>query len=429
MDSFPLEALRAQIAPITTVRPLGRIRRVDGHRVWVTGLNQDVQLGDEVLFRAETKTVRAEIVGLFEDHIEAMPYGTTTGLTLGQLVEPVGPPLINPCETWLGRIIDPFGVPLDDGPIRHGPNRLIHTAPPSAGRRNGFGNRLQTGYVALDTVLPLAEGQRMGIFAGSGVGKSRLLGDLAKDMDADIVVVALVGERGREVASFARDVLGSGRMGRAVIVAATSDRPANVRRRAIPAALAIAEFFRDSGARVLFLCDSLTRHAEAYRDIVGGASGDLPTGLVSDIAALVERAGPGVGRQRSITALFSVLVAGSDMEEPIADTVRGLLDGHIVLAREIAEAGRFPAIDVLASTSRSLPEAATPAENKIIQRLRTMLELYARNKLMITSGLYERGADAQIDEVITKISAIEHAICGKSGSVQDSFTQISGAMG
>jgi flagellum-specific ATP synthase len=280
---------------------------------------------------------------------------------------------------------------------------------------------LATGYVALDTMLPIVEGQRMGIFAGSGVGKSHLLGNLAREMEADIVVAVMVGERGREVAAFARDVLGRDRMGRAVIVAATSDRPANVRRRALPAGLTVAEYFRNKGARVLFLCDSLTRHAEAYRDVIGDGASGLPVGLVSDIAASVERVGPGAGGQKAITAVFSVLVAGSNMEEPIADMVRGLLDGHVILSREIAEAGRYPAIDVLASTSRSLPDCATPVENALIKRTRALLEVYSRNELMISSGLYESGNDARIDEAIDKRQALETVLCARAGQVSESF--------
>ena len=429
----PVDTLRARLRDMQPVRPLGRVARLGTGRLTITGLSREARLGEEVACRGPSGTARAEIVAIEPDAITAMPYGAMDGHGIGARVELAGPPAIAPSETWLGRIVDPFGEPLDGRPLGSGRRRPLHAPPPAAGRRAGFGDRLATGYVALDTLLPLVEGQRIGVFAGSGVGKSRLMGDLAHDMEADVVVVALVGERGREVAGFARDVLGDEGMRRAVVVAATSDRAANVRRRCVPAALSVAEFFRDAGLRVLLLCDSLTRHAEAHRDVVaaieGGGGGGMPAGLTSNLAALVERAGPGADGALGITAIFTVLVAGSDMEGPVADTVRGLIDGHVVLSRDIAESGRFPAIDVLASVSRSLPDAASPEENAAIAAARTTLEILRRNELMITSGLYEAGRDAEIDAALRRRAKLEAVLCGRSADVASSFAALRVAMG
>ena len=429
----PVETLRFRVGTLRPTRPLGRVVRLGAGRLEIAGLSAEARLGEEVACRGAHGVARAEIVAIAAEAVTAMPYGSMDGHGIGARVELAGPPSIAPADAWLGRIVDPFGAALDGRPLAAGRPRPLHAEPPAAGRRAGFGERLATGYVALDTLLPLVEGQRVGVFAGSGVGKSRLMGDLARDMECDVVVVALVGERGREVAGFARDVLGPDGMRRAVVVAATSDRAANVRRRCVPAALAVAEHFRDAGLRVLLLCDSLTRHAEAHRDVVaateGGSGGGMLAGLTSNLAALVERAGPGADGARGITAVFTVLVAGSDMEEPVADTVRGLIDGHVVLSRAIAESGRYPAIDVLQSVSRSLPDAASPEENATIAQARTTLEVLRRNELMITSGLYEAGRDPEIDAALRRRSKLEAVLAGRSKDVATSFAALRGSLG
>jgi len=257
----------------------------------------------------------------------------------------------------------------------------------------------------LNTILPIVQGQRVGLFAGSGVGKSRLLAQLAQSMQADIVVIALIGERGREVNEFVHRVLGPEGMKRAVVVAATSDQSALTRRRCAWASMAVAEHFRDAGNNVLYLADSVTRFAEAHRE-VAVASGEAPAlrgyppSVTPLITALCERAGPGTSAQGDITAVFSVLVAGSDMDEPIADILRGVLDGHIVLNRDIAERGRFPAIDVGRSVSRSLPDAASDAENELIAQVRKYLGAYEQSEVMIKAGLYAEGADPVLDQAV-----------------------------
>ncbi|CAN0099830.1 unnamed protein product, partial [Chrysoparadoxa australica] len=283
--------------------------------------------------------------------------------------------------------------------------RPFRASPPPAAARGRLGARLDTGLAIFDTLLPIVQGQRVGLFAGSGVGKSRLLAQLAQGMDADVVVLALVGERGREVLDFVTTVLGPEGMARSVVVAATSDRSPLERRRCPLAAMTIAEHFRDQGKHVLYLADSITRFAEAHRE-VAIASGELPAlrghppSVAHQIMRLAERAGPGLQGSGDITAVFSVLVAGSDMDEPVADILRGVLDGHVVLDRQIAERGRFPAIDLLRSVSRSLPEAANDHENELIQKVRSLLGAYARSETMVRAGLYREGDDPILDQAM-----------------------------
>jgi flagellum-specific ATP synthase len=256
-----------------------------------------------------------------------------------------------------------------------------------------------------DTLLPLVRGQRIGLFAGSGVGKSSLLAKFARGVEADVVVIALVGERGRELREFTERVLGPIGMERSVVVTATSDQSPIMRRMCALTAMAVAEHFRDQGKHVLLLVDSVTRFAEAHREVAlaGGEGASLrgfPPSLNQAIMGLAERAGPGPEGTGDITAVFSVLVAGSDMEEPVADILRGVLDGHVVLDRRIAERGRFPAIDLLRSVSRSLPEAASEDENEMIAEARKLLGAYDRAEMMIQAGLYTMGSDQLVDRAI-----------------------------
>jgi flagellum-specific ATP synthase len=318
-----------------------------------------------------------------------------------------------PDDSWIGRVVDPDGRALDGRPLLPGLQpAALHQTPPEPHRRRGFGQRLETGLALLNTMLPLVRGQRIGLFAGSGVGKSTLLGDLARSVDADVIVIGLVGERGRELRHFTETVLGPEGMARAVVVAATSDRAPQVRRRCAWAAIAVAEHFRDQGKHVLLLCDSVTRFCEAHREVASfaGEAASLrgfPPSTAGAVAGLCERAGPGEEGSGDITAIYTVLVAGSDMEEPVADMLRGVLDGHIVLDRTIAERGRFPAIDVLRSVSRSLPDAATRVENDIINRARALLGAYDRASMMIQAGLYDAGSDPQIDAAIAAHEPLE----------------------
>jgi len=334
--------------------------------------------------------------------------GSTQGVCLGDKVFLVPSQGFYPDTSWQGRVIDPDGQPLDGKLLVSGKkNYPLSAAPPRAIDRRGLGIRMETGLKILNTLLPIARGQRVGLFSGSGVGKSTLLGQIARNLDADVVVVALVGERGREVSEFVSKTMGPQGMARSVVVAATSDMSPLVKRRAAWAAMATAEYFRDQGKQVLFVCDSITRFAEAHREI-SVAAGEpatmrgFPPSTGNQIMALCERAGPGVGDAGDITAVFSVLVAGSDMDEPIADITRGVLDGHIVLDRKIAERGRFPAIDILRSVSRCLPDAASPDENALITTARKYLGAYETSEMMIKAGLYVQGSDPLLDKAIIR---------------------------
>ena len=286
---------------------------------------------------------------------------------------------------------------------------------PNPAARRSLGARLETSMGAFNTLLPVVRGQRLGLFSGSGVGKSSLLAHFASHMEADVIVIALVGERGRELRNFVENVLGPEGMARSVVVAATSDQSPLLRRRCALSAMSVAEHFRDQGKHVLLLADSITRFAEAHREIAV-ASGEaaslrgFPASTSHTIMSLCERAGPGLEGSGDITAIFSVLVAGSDMEEPIADIMRGVLDGHIILDRAIAERGRYPAIDVVRSVSRSLPEAASEKENHLIATARRLLGSYDENALMIRAGLYSAGSDPVLDIAIKAYSDLDRFV-------------------
>ena len=291
----------------------------------------------------------------------------------------------------------------------------LRTQPPAAVLRKPLGPRLQTGVAAIDTFLPLCQGQRIGLFAGSGVGKSTLLGSLAKGSTVDVNIVALIGERGREVRSFVEKTLGPEGMKKTILFVATSDELSALKLRTALLAMATAEYFRDKGKQVLFLFDSITRYAEAHRDVALTA-GEVPSlrayppSTFGALASLCERAGPGIDSTGDITGVFSVLVAGSNMEEPIADMVRGILDGHIILDREIAERGRYPAINIPRSISRSLPEAASELENKNLQQARRYIRLFEESQTMIQAGLYVTGTDPALDKAISVYPALDEFV-------------------
>jgi flagellum-specific ATP synthase len=299
-----------------------------------------------------------------------------------------------------------MGEPIDGkGPLPQGPSPMaFRNMPPPAHSRKRVGAPMDLGVRSLNTFLTCCSGQRMGIFAGSGVGKSVLLSMLARNVDADITVIGLVGERGREVQEFLQDDLGDAGLARSVVVVATSDEPALMRRQAAYLTLAIAEYFRDEGKSVLCLMDSVTRFAMAQREI-GLSAGEPPTAkgytptVFTELPKLLERAGPGIGAG-SITAIFTVLVDGDDHNEPIADAVRGILDGHIVMQRSIAERGRYPAINILKSVSRTMPKSADPHFWPTIQRARQVMATYADMEELIRLGAYRAGSSPEVDEAI-----------------------------
>jgi flagellum-specific ATP synthase len=400
--------LRARIASNQAVHRVGRIREIGAGVIVLSGLSTGVGLGDRVMLCVRGQEVGGEVLRLSAKGLVILPDGPIDGAAIDDKVRLVGRAEVAPDMSWIGRIIDPFGQPLDGRPLFSGPHpyALRIAAPPAATRRL-LGERLETGVAAFNTLLPLVRGQRLGLFAGSGVGKSSLLGQFARGVAADIVVIALVGERGREVREFTDHTLGAEGMARSVVIAATSDQSPLTRRRCLWAAMATAEYFRDRGLHVLLLADSITRFAEAHREIAlaAGEEGSLrgfPPSTSQTIMGLAERAGPGRDEDGcgDITAIFTVLVAGSDMDEPVADILRGVLDGHVVLDREIAERGRFPAVDLLRSVSRSLPKAASDEENKLISKARKLLGAWSRAELMVQAGLYAKGSDPLIDAAI-----------------------------
>ncbi|MEJ6393036.1 FliI/YscN family ATPase [Gymnodinialimonas sp. 2305UL16-5] len=427
------DQLRAQLRTIKPARTVGQVSALGRDFISVTGLDRVAALGDRVRIG---DTITGEILAIEAGCARVMPEGASDGLRLGMDVTHLGPAEIYPDNSWLGRVVDPNGEAIDGRALFPGPiSYPLLAKPPAPAERRGLGARLQTGMAIFDTLLPIVRGQRLGLFAGSGVGKSHLTASLASGMSADVVVIGLIGERGREVRDFVAETLGPEGLKRAVVVAATSDRPALTRARAAYAMMAIAEFFRDQGKQVLVLADSITRFAEAHRDVAAAAGepfgpNGFPASMAQTVMSLAERAGPGAAKQGDITAVLSVLVAGSDMEGPVADVMRGVLDGHVVLSREIAERGRYPAIDVLRSVSRSLPKAATEDENVLIGQARSLLGAYDRAEMMLQAGLYSPGSDPLTDGAVKVWADLDSFVGASAGtSIQKSFENLSKILG
>jgi flagellum-specific ATP synthase len=316
-----------------------------------------------------------------------------------------------------------------------GEEKSLKSPAPPAGQRHALGAKMDMGVRVLNTLLPLCAGQRLGIFAGSGVGKSVLMGMLAQHSTADVTVVGLVGERGREVREFVEEQLGPAGLARSVVIVATNDEPPLVRRQAAFLTMAVAEYFRDCGFNVLLMMDSVTRFALAQREI-GLASGEPPTtrgftpSVFAELPKLLERAGPGIGKG-TISAIFTVLVEGSDMEEPVADAVRGILDGHIVLTRTLAERGHFPAVDVLQSISRTVPNCLSPDEWATVRRCRQVLATYEDMAELIRLGAYVKGTDPAVDEAITlmpKLTAFLQQTPSEKTTMPESYLRLKAAL-
>lgn len=392
---------------LSLYRLWGTIARIAPGRLGIIGVSEHVGVGDEFVARTEVETVRGEVLSVAEDEIIATPFSSCASLRIGDKVEINPNARIAPNDSWLGRIVDYRGVKAGDQACHTsiGVGRPLICEPAPADRRRGLGAQLNTGWMATDTLLPVCKGQRVGVFAGSGVGKSTFLASLASGINAERIVVALIGERSREVSEFAQKTLPRSIADRTVIVAATASEPPGAKKRAAYCAVAAAEHFRDEGHHVLLLFDSITRFAEAHRETalaVGEtpALNAFPPSTTRVVAELVERVGPGGPGQGDISAVFSVLVAGSNMEEPVADMVRGLLDGHIVLSRDIAERGRFPAIDALKSVSRSSRQVTSEAKAALIQEAREIIALNADLAPMVRANLYERGKDIVADRAL-----------------------------
>jgi flagellum-specific ATP synthase len=412
-----LSQIEQEIEKIPDLIHYGRVSAVSGMLIEVRGLMQAVAVGGQcAITTTNAHEISAEVVGFRDGKALLMPFGKLDGIGLGCRVTVQGETLmINPTEGWLGRVVDALGNPVDGkGGLPHGeiPTPL-RSAPPDAHQRQRMAGKIDLGVRALNSFLTMCKGQRMGIFSGSGVGKSTLMSMLARANTAsDVTVIGLIGERGREVQEFLEDDLGVEGLKRAIVVVATGDQPPLMRRQAAYTTMAIAEYFRRRGKHVLCMMDSVTRFAMAQREI-GLSAGEPPTSkgypptTFTELAKLLERAGPGAKGEGNITGLFSVLVEGDDHNEPIADAVRGIIDGHIMLDRAIAQRGRYPAINILKSVSRALPKCNTEAQNFLIQQGKEILSLYEDMAELIRLGAYRKGSDAKVDRAILLYDAIE----------------------
>lgn len=399
----------------------GQVTAVQGLFIEVSGIRTRLSIGDRcnVLSTAGRK-VFCELVSFKGDKLLLMPYGSLEGIGLGCRVEVENAsPVIYPHPSWLGRIINAFGEAIDGkGPLLKGSKPyFIKASPPPAQFRDRVCGKVDLGVRAVNTFLTICKGQRMGIFAGSGVGKSTLMSMLAKHSNADVSVIGLIGERGREAKEFVEDTLGEEGLAKSVLVLATSDESPLMRRQAAYVAMAVSEYFRDLNKDVLCMMDSITRFAMAQREIslsVGEppASKGYTPSVFAELPRLLERAGPGAG-SGTITGLFTVLVDGDDHNEPVADAVRSILDGHIVLDRAIAERNRYPAINILRSVSRTMPDCNTDEENEIVSKARRYIAAYEDMAELIRLGAYKKGSNKEVDEAIFYYPKIESFLTQK----------------
>ncbi len=413
----------ADIGAIPDSMIYGMVSKIRGVLVEIQGLSGLLSIGDHCRIIPKSNDITAvlcEVISMEDDKALALSFGSLEGVGTGCKIEAVrGRPLLYPSMNWLGRVVDGFGDPIDHiGPIDNGlVPYLIKANPLPASHRRTVGDRLDVGVRALNTFVPICRGQRLGIFSGSGVGKTVLMSMISRHCEADVIVVGLIGERGREVNDFLRKQLPIHLRHKAVVVVATSDEPAVMRRTAAQTTLTIAEYFRDHGLEVLCLMDSVTRVAMAQREI-GLAIGEPPTtksytpSVFSEMPRLLERAGPGLDEyidlnnqvattpQGNITAFFTILVEGDDYNEPISDMVRGILDGHIILDRAIANRNRYPAINVLESLSRMLPDCHNEEENILIAQSYKILSSYNDMEELIRIGAYQSGSNIDVDNAI-----------------------------
>lgn len=423
--------IRQRILAAARPRVTGRVSRILGLSIEVRGLTAAV--GDAVfIHKPDGGVLPAEVVAVDGTSLTCMPLGDNSGVRYGEEVEPLGGPLpIIAGKALLGRVVDGLGNPIDTGPPLTGCEELsVDSAPPHVLRRDLVDRQIALGIRAIDTAIPCGVGQRMGILAGSGVGKSTLLGMIAKGTDADVSVVTLVGERGREVREFIERDLGEA-LTRSVVIVATSDQPALVRIRAAFTGTRIAEWFRDQGNHVLLMMDSITRFAMAQRE-VGLSAGEppatrgYPPSVFSLLPKLLERAG--AAEVGSITGLYTVLVEGDDMNEPIADTTRSILDGHIVLSRRLATGGHYPSIDVLESVSRVDTAILSPDKRRLVSELRGLMAAYREAKDLIDTGMFVAGLTAVTDrakELKPLIDAFLRQDVREVAHLDDSWAQLS----
>lgn len=397
------------------VKKYGKVVKIVG--LTIESLGPEAKLGDVCTIASTDKSrqIRAEVVGFRENRVLLTPYEEVSGIGIGDMVELCSEALKVPVgDELLGVALDGLGRPLDGRKLKASAYYEVNAVPPDPMDRVLIREVLPLGVKAIDGMLTLGKGQRIGIFAGSGVGKSTLLGMIARNTKADINVIALIGERGREVKEFIEHDLGEEGMRRSVLVIATSDKPALIRKKAAQTATAIAEYFRDQGKDVLLMLDNLTRFSMAQREI-GLAAGEppvsrgYPPSVYAEMPKLLERAGNGaVG---SITGIYTVLVDGDDFNEPISDTARGILDGHIILSRKLGHKNHYPAIDVLQSISRVMSAVATKEHKKLAGRLKSTLATYTDAEDLINIGAYKAGSNPEIDEAIQKNGAINAFLC------------------
>jgi flagellum-specific ATP synthase len=410
------ESVIQQIGALPQVRIYGKVIAVKGIVIEVVGISDFVTIGTRIQIHANAsdKKIMCEVIGFEDDIVLLMSFNDIDGIGVGARAEVLSKEnVLYPDSSWLGRVINSLGEPIDNkGPLRAGTvSYKLKNSPPPSQKRQKIGAKIDLGVRVIDTFMSCCYGQRMGIFSGSGVGKSVLISMITKYADTDVKVIGLVGERSREVKEFIDEYLGPEGLEKAIVVVATGDEPALLRRRAAYATMAIAEYFRDQGKEVLCIIDSITRVAMAQREI-GLAAGEPPTSkgytpsVFSELPKLLERAGPGIDKN-GITGLFTVLVEGDDHNEPISDAVRGILDGHIVLDRSIAQRGRFPAVDVLQSVSRAVPKCNTTFENRVITFGRKMLSVYHDMAEMIRLGAYKKGTDPEVDASIEYFSKLD----------------------
>jgi flagellum-specific ATP synthase len=389
----------------------GRLVRVVGLTLEAVGVKAHV--GSQCLVETMHGDLLAEVVGFSKEITYLMPEESLRGVSPGARVLPVSTKSHLPLSMkLLGRVVNGIGKPLDGkGPIESDDGYIIDNKPINPLSRRAITEPLDVGVRAINSFTSVGKGQRMGLFAGSGVGKSVLMGMMTKGTTADVIVVGLVGERGREVKEFIEEILSEDSRSRAVVVASPADNSPLMRLKGCESAVQISEYFRDQGLNVLLLLDSLTRYAQAQREIalaVGEppATKGYPPSVFSKLPQLVERAGNGGKGQGSITAFYTVLTEGDDLQDPIADAARAILDGHVVLSRELADSGHYPAVDIEASISRVMPMITSPEHQQLARQLKQIYSLYQQNKDLIAIGAYTRGNDARIDQAINVVPVI-----------------------
>ena len=429
-------AVRQAAAGVPLIEISGTVSEVAPSAYRVDGLSAFVKLGDAVALDIGGVAQAGEVVRIDRRGATVKAFATRIEAGLGTRVRKAKPFAVSPDARWKGRVVNALGAPVDGlGPLPVGSRSVSGDAePPAALRRSRLKGSLRTGVRAVDIFCPICPGQRIGIFAGSGVGKSTLLAMLAAARGFDTVVIGLVGERGREVREFIEEALGANRA-RAVTVVATGDESPMMRRMAPKTAMSIAEMFRDAGDQVLLIIDSVTRYAHAARDVALAAgepavARGYPPSIFSDLPKLLERAGPGLEGSGSITGIFSVLVDGDDHNDPVADAIRGTLDGHLVLDRKIASQGRYPAIDLLGSLSRLATTVWTPEQRTLVSKLREMIARFEDTRDLRAMGAYKPGSDADLDQAVALVPRIYDSLVQSplTPPAEDAFRDLANAL-